>query len=96
MNIASLLYSHADYKTNADIITHVHIFGLNISSVCQELPADCDWEHGNFKPLLELVDYCNRKGVFTADPDVPMDYKPSPTAFAKLCSMLDGRDTPGQ
>ena len=55
----------------------------------QDLPAGCDWTHGNFRSLLDLASYAARHGGYQVDPDVAFQTEPSPTAFAKLKARLD-------
>ena len=61
---------------------------MDLTSLWQDLPDGCNWQHGNFDGLVELASYAARKGGFTPDPDVPFDFGPSPEAFAKKLSSL--------
>ena len=54
----------------------------------QDLPNGCQWQHGNFQHLLELMSYAGRHGAFPMDPDVPFQIEPSPAAFEKLRARL--------
>ncbi|CAL1168542.1 unnamed protein product, partial [Cladocopium goreaui] len=55
----------------------------------KELPDLCDWNHGDFSSLLQLVSFASRNGGYQSDPDVPLQIAPSAAAFEKLRANLE-------
>ena len=87
-----LIHMKSTYITKKKLALHVTNRSKTLQpNRLQELPPECNWDHGDFGSLLELVSYAGRHGGYRPDPDVPLQIACCPAAFERLRARLEER-----